>query len=115
MSYDLYVLDGPAPEDDDTFFALIDEYDELRALSVSPEPTPTIVAFTSAAEARWPDEPADGEEWPWASWPLGGVGRWVEINLTGGAGDQVPILLQMALDAGLVVLDPQEGEVVTEA
>lgn len=111
MSYDLYILDGAAPEDDEALFALMDELDDLNDRNVELDPTPRIAALVAAANERWPDWPVDVKDWPWAEWPPSGNGRWMELHLTGRSWEQARVLLQIALDAGLIILDPSEGAI----
>lgn len=113
MSFDLYVFDLDAlPDDGEAIGALLeDESGWGHAL------TRRLAAFVAELEASYPGLDDDPDGSPWASWPLAGNsaanGRCCGFNILWSAADAVSgEIRDRARRHGLVLYDPQTGEVV---
>ena len=116
MSYDLAVWEGPPPGSDEEGAAEYERrMDEMERLldagDETPDPTPGIRAFVSAALERYPELDEDsGPECPWASAPLLGeaMGELIYFPMTfSGAAYARDVVAGIAHDHGLVCFDPQ--------
>lgn len=108
MAYTLAFYDGDIPASAG-FGALAADLSE--ALADEQSPTDRIAAFEAALLKRWPEK---GGEAPWRG-PIRdtGMGHWMSIAIRSSdiedAGDE---LVEIAHEHGLLVLDPQEREII---
>lgn len=85
--------------------------DLQESLAAEPDPADRIVAFEAALLKRWPEK---GGEAPWPT-PLRdtGMGNWLYVAIRNSdiedAGDE---LVEIAHEHGLLVLDPQQRELI---
>lgn len=112
MSFDLYVFDMDTVPDD--FQAIGDLLEDGNNWDTPL--TPTLAAFVSEMEARYPGLDDDPDESPWASWPLTQSmvgGRCCAFNIAWSASEAMTsAMVEAAASRGLTVYDPQGGSVV---
>ena len=114
MSFDLGVLDfDDKPTSDEVeqrYELLCDGADDGQA------PSERIDAMLAECIRRWPGETDEEfDESPWSSWPLENqrTAAGLVVNIRWGAAEEMRSQWQeMAERHGLVLYDPQEGDVV---
>jgi hypothetical protein len=96
-----------------------DEIEDLRFDSDMgcwfPPPCPQMATFIDELERQWPSLETDPEGSPWSSWPLWQpmAGGGTALNISWSAADSaVPVILEIAGRAEVIIYDPQTDELV---
>lgn len=112
MSFDLYVFDLDRLPDGDALFDLLEEGDDG-------ELTPALTALVAELEHRFPSLDDDSDASPWASWPLTqpvADGRGCAFNIVWSEATTMhEVFVAATAERGLLLYDPQDGEVLTSA
>jgi hypothetical protein len=74
-----------------------------------------MAAFMDELERQWPSLDDDPDGSPWASWPLwqpvGGGGTALNVSWS-FVDSTVPVILEIAAHANMVIYDPQPDELI---
>jgi hypothetical protein len=108
VSVDLYVFDMEVPDDEEALGDLMEDSSRWDA-----PPTRRLQALIDDLEKRYPgDDPGS----PWASWPLTDTmvdGRVAGFNVVSSHAERMTREIRSACQkAGLILYDPQEGQII---
>jgi len=118
VSFDLYIFPAPGPMTVEEARQLLETEDpqfDTEAGAWLPPPGPEMAAFMDELERQWPSLDDDPDGSPWASWPLwqpvGGGGTALNVSWS-FVDSTVPVILEIAAHANMVIYDPQPDELI---